>query len=119
MNSRIALAALVAAIALGFGHLLAPAGQAQEAAVITGKVTPQTSEAPKRTVQKVSPIPRRFTVPEGNNYVLKPGRTPTLNLLAPGQVLEETHCVQIDCPPGMASDTTCWRCHEILAPETE
>jgi hypothetical protein len=115
MNIKLALGALTIAGALFFGQLLPPAGQAQEAAVITGKVTPQASEAPRRTVQKVSPVPRRFTVPTGNHYVLTPGPRPTLGLLAPGQILEETHCVQVNCPPGMASDTTCWNCYEITS----
>lgn len=70
----------------------------------------------ERTVQKgVSAIPRAFTVPDGKNYVLRPGRSRTFDILATGQVLEDTHCVAVNCPPGMGSDTTCWRCYEIAS----
>jgi hypothetical protein len=116
MNTKLALAALTAVSALCFSQLAPPAGQAQESAVITGKVTPQASGTPARAAPKrVSRIPRAFTVPDGKNYILRPGRTPTFDILATGQVLEDTHCVQINCPPGMEAGTVCWRCYEITA----
>jgi hypothetical protein len=110
MNTKLALAAVTAVSALFFSQLSPPAGQAQTG-VVSGQIRATENTVPKR----VSPIPRGFTVPDGKNYILRPGRTPTFGILATGQVLEDTHCVQINCPPGMGSDTTCWRCYEITA----
>jgi hypothetical protein len=105
-----------AAIALGLGPTVPPVSLAQTAA--TGAVKTLESPAASRVSK-----PKSFAVPAGNNYVLRTGRSPnrstSFDKLTSGQVLEDTHCVQINCPPGMQPGTVCWRCYEIAAPDAE
>lgn len=116
MNLAISVISISAAIALGLGQSAPPETRAPTATVGTVKTVD------KPAVARVSK-PKSFTVPAGNNYVLKIGRSPnratSFDKLMSGQTLAETHCVQIDCPPGMEAGTVCWRCYEILAPDAE
>jgi hypothetical protein len=110
---------LGSALALSFGQSARPAAQTQAQSAVPGTV--KTIERP--AAARVSKPKRGFTVPGGRNYFLRAGANPgsrtSFDVRAPGQVLEELHCVQIDCPPGMAAGTVCWRCYEILAPGAE
>jgi hypothetical protein len=105
-------------VALALTVMAGPFGQAQAGNLgCNTPIDPDRSaqvcpvQAPIVLAQTRTKTMTQFKVPAGDNYVQLPGQR-SFKRIASGTSLEDTDCVQVNCPSTFDPDVTCWKCVE-------